>query len=67
MGYNDLSESSLTPDERCAEANRIVGILADDMDGMTQKERTFVEQMDECKYCSVKQLFYLRDIKSKYE
>jgi len=67
MGYHDLSECTLTPEERVEEANRIVGWLAPEMDNLTKKEQDFVESMDGCGYCSVKQLFYLRDIKAKYE
>lgn len=64
MSYHDLSECSLTNDERCAEAQRIVGML--NTDELTHKEHEFVTSMDNCRFCSVKQLFYLRDIKDKY-
>jgi hypothetical protein len=66
MGYSDFSESSLTADERVAEAHRILGMLESDTDAMTPREREFVESMDGCRFCSIKQLFYLRDIKDKY-
>lgn len=67
MGYNDLSECTLTPDERVAEANRIVSRLANGCeDEMTPTERNFVSKMEGADYCSIKQLFWLRDINDKY-
>lgn len=66
MGYNDLSECTLTDDERVAEKDRIVSRLAGVQDWMTMKEREFVTKMESSSFVSVKQLFYLRDISSKY-
>jgi len=66
MGYNDLSECTLTNDERVAEAQRITSRLANCEEDMTPKEREFVSQMDSAGYVSVKQLFWLRDISDKY-
>lgn len=67
MGYNDLSECTLTASERVAEANRIVSRLANNCeDEMTPKERDFVSKMEGADYCSIKQLFWLRDISDKY-
>ena len=66
MGYNDLSECTLTAAERVEEAQRIVNILSDALDDMKSNERDFVEKMDGTDYCWVKQLFWLRDIKGKY-
>ena len=63
MSYNDLSECTLTPAERLEEAGRIVEMLADYMDELSFKEQTFVEGMQSS--CSVKQLFWLRDIKDR--
>ena len=64
MAYHDLSEHTLTPAERIEEAGRIVEMLASHMDELTDKERSFVEGIESS--CSVKQLFWLRDIKDKY-
>lgn len=68
MGYSDLSECTLTPDERADEAARIGRILfeAHVGDQMTDIEKAFTDKMFERSYCSVKQLFWLRDIKDKY-
>lgn len=66
MGYNDLSECTLTDDERVAEKDRIVSRLAGVQDWMTMKEREFVTKMESSNSVSVKQLFWLRDINDKY-
>ncbi len=68
MSYHDLSECTLTADERRAEANRITNMLADSMDQMQSNERDFMERIwdDRCPV-SVKQLFWLRDLKDKYQ
>jgi hypothetical protein len=67
MGYNDLSQSTLTPQERRLEASKIVGRIQDCLDQMTLGERKFVESMG-CDFApvSVKQLFWLRDLNEKY-
>jgi hypothetical protein len=66
MGYNDLSECTLTQDERVAEKDRIVSRLADCQDEMTPKEREFVTKMHDYNWVSIKQLLWLRDINGKY-
>jgi hypothetical protein len=66
MGYNDLSECTLTQDERVAEKDRIVSRLTGIQDEMTPKEREFVTKMESSNFVSVKQLFWLRDINDKY-
>jgi hypothetical protein len=67
MGYNDLSECTLTNDERVAEAGRITSrLIGSCPDELTPKEREFVAHMDSADYVSVKQLFWLRDINDKY-
>lgn len=66
MGYNDLSECTLTQDERVAEKDRIVARLEDFEEQMTPKEREFVTKMHDYNWVSVKQLFWLRDINEKY-
>jgi hypothetical protein len=68
MGYHDLSDSTLTADERRAEATKILGMIGDQMvKEMHAHEAKFVRQMeDEDAPVSVKQLFWLRDLKDKY-
>lgn len=66
MGYNDLSESALTPDERVAEKDRIMSIFIDiGYSNCSQKEREFLNQMRTARFVSVKQLLYMRDIKDR--
>jgi len=67
MSYNDLSESTLTQEERVAEAvritSRLIGSCADEL---TPKEQEFVAHMENADYVSTKQLYWLRDINDKY-
>jgi hypothetical protein len=63
MSYHDLSASTLTPAERLEEAMRIINILEDYYDQLSEKEQAFIESLQSS--CSVKQLFRLRDIKDK--
>lgn len=65
MSYHDLSECTLTDDERRAEATRIVLMLAD-VTGKSQHEHEFIQKMCRSGPVSVKQLFWLRDLKGKY-
>ena len=60
------NESTQTPDERRAEADRIINIFDGYRDEMTLKENEFIDQMDNPSPVSPKQLFWLRDIKAKY-
>lgn len=68
MTYHSLSESTLTDEERVTEAERIIKILTQNVNFniMQQNERNLIQKI--CKYgsVSVKQLFWLRDIKDKY-
>jgi hypothetical protein len=66
MTYHDLSECTLNPEERAEEARRIVQMIAHVTEEMKQHEQDFVEKMDDCQFCSVKQLFWLRDLKDRY-
>jgi hypothetical protein len=68
MGYNDLSESTLTADERRAEANRILEIIGDQMvKEMHAHEAKFIRQMENPNTpVSTKQIFWLRDLAEKY-
>lgn len=68
MAYHDLSECTLDADERRAEADRImemygIGALGD---SFSDSEKRFLHQMGDGGSVSVKQLFWLRDIKDKY-
>lgn len=68
MSYHDLSSCTLNADERRAEADRIMemygmGALGD---SFTESERSFLYQVGDGIPISVKQLFWLRDIKDKY-
>ena len=67
MSYNDLSEGTLTQEERVAEAaritSRLISLCADELN---PKESDFVAKMDGADYVSVKQLFWLRDINDKH-
>jgi negative regulator of genetic competence, sporulation and motility len=63
MSYHDLSECTLTATERLEEASRIIEMLSSLMDECSEKERRFIEGLESS--CSVKQLFWLRDIKDR--
>lgn len=65
MSYHDLSECTLTEDERRAEATRIVLRLVD-VSGKSQHEHDFIRKMSRSGPVSVKQLFWLRDLNDKY-
>ena len=66
MSYHDLSECTLTADERLAEAQRILKILdSEPMDHFTQREQDFIGQMGDARFVSTKQLFWLRDLAQK--
>ena len=67
MSYHDLSESTLSDDERSAERDRLVGMLLEVEHRMTNPEQSFVGSQRRATWPpSVKQLFWLRDIKDKY-
>ena len=70
MSYHDLSECTLSADERRAEANRILemfGIGALNIDECSHTEKNFVEGLinNPNAPVSTKQLFWLRDIKDR--
>lgn len=66
MSYHDLSECTLTDDERRAEATRISGMLEGYWTQMNDVERGFLSRVADENYpVSVKQLFWLRDIKDR--
>jgi hypothetical protein len=58
-------------DERNTEAERLINELTSNMEPMQTHERSFVSDMSDRKdrnelRCSAKQLFWLRDLYSKY-
>jgi hypothetical protein len=59
-------QSTLTDEEKVTEAERHVNALQDSFEQMTQGERTFVEQYGTKTVISNKQLFWLRDLVTKY-
>jgi hypothetical protein len=64
MSYHDLSECTLSPAERLEEAGRIVDMLTASTETyfkLSLRERSFIDGLQTS--CSVKQLFWLRDIK----
>jgi hypothetical protein len=66
MSYHSLSESTLSPAERLEEAGRIVNMLTATNDTyfkLSLRERSFIDGMQSS--CSVRQLFWLRDIKDR--
>jgi len=62
MAYHSLSESTLTPDERIAEANRIIEMLEGFESELRPNEKDMMAKVEAYGTCSVKQLFWLRDI-----
>ena len=71
FGRNLGNESTQTSDERRAEANRIIKIIIECdlvMSDLTSTESSFVTRLADDPTASVspKQLYWLRDIKSKY-
>lgn len=68
MAYHDLSTCTLTADERRSEAVRIISIITEqiDLSQLTDNEASLFEKVDMGYPISVKQLFWLRDIKDKY-
>ena len=68
MSYHDLSSSTLTADERRAEANKITGMLADSLDQMQDNERSFIAKVSgllrRASQCEAD--FWLRDLAERY-
>ena len=67
MSYHDLSECTLSDDERLDEAKRIAKMLEGDdtIMRLSEKEYNLVRKMKHANFCSTKQLFWLRDIKDR--
>lgn len=67
MSYHDLSSCTLNADERREEANRLCDMILDYVkDKLSEMEFQFLEYVSHGNAISVKQLFWLRDIKDKY-
>jgi hypothetical protein len=67
MAYHPLTnDTGQTPERRREEANDLCRMLGDSLDGMTDKERDFMESITDSQWCSPKQLFWLRDLRDKY-
>jgi hypothetical protein len=67
VSYHDLSESSLTPDERVAEKDRICKQLERVCeDDFSRAELDFITRIQDSRFVSIKRLFWLRDINAKY-
>jgi len=70
VSYHDLSECTLSPDERRAEGLKIAQILDSASEkheiAMNIKEFDFVAMILSGPPVSIKQLFWLRDIKERY-
>jgi len=71
MTYHPLSEDTgQTPERRLEESQKIVKMLFDELGdalgGTSERESTFLCEMQGADSCSPKQLFWLRDLKEKY-
>jgi hypothetical protein len=65
MSYHDLSECTLTADERLAEAGRIINMLEGYEGELKSNEQSMMASVESTGTCSVKQLFWLRDLARK--
>lgn len=70
MAYHDLSECTLNDEERREEASRILQFIQEELDDdednfLTERQTEFIGEMLLGGPVSVKQLFWLRDIKDK--
>ena len=67
MVYHPLSDDTAqTPERRREEAETHLAVLNDVVAQMTDTEQTFIGDMQIRDFCSVKQLFWLRDLREKY-
>ena len=68
MDYHPLfNDTGQTPEERRNEADRILKMLDGHEGEMEDREAEFIEDMGNCQGCTPKQIFWLRDIKDKYD
>jgi hypothetical protein len=67
MSYHDLSECTLTPTERLREAVEIINMIDKfgSPDEVKENEQSMMNTVVATDSCSVKQLFWLRDIKDR--
>lgn len=65
MSYHDLSECTLTPDERANEANRIIGMIEGFESELRPNEKQMMAMVESTGLCSIKQLFWMRDIRDR--
>jgi CBS domain containing-hemolysin-like protein len=68
VSYHDLSECTLSPEERYKEAEEIIQMISEvkDFEDLSESEQSMINSVQHFQICSVKQLFWLRDIKDKY-
>ena len=68
MAYHDLTQDSGSDDSaRREEAAQLVKLLEDHLEELAPNQKAFVEQMSEGGPVSTKQLFWLRDLWSKWQ
>lgn len=67
MSYHDLSECTLTPEERLREALEIIKMIEKygSPDEIKENEQSMMTMVTDTDRCSVRQLFWLRDIKDR--
>ena len=65
MAYHNFCQSSLTADERRAEALKIIELLQDYQDELHSHEVDMCHRITDGQSASVKMLFWLRDIKDR--
>ena len=67
MSYHDLSECTLSADERLEEARRIIIMLQEEakLTDLKPNELSMMHSVLDHDTCSVKQLFWFRDIKER--
>jgi hypothetical protein len=66
VSYHDLSDSTLTDDERRIEANRICERLQHEIGAMKDNEKHFIQRKMRGGYVSIKEIFWLRNLNEKY-
>ena len=65
MGYHDLSQCTLTDAERADEAAKIIEMFEGFENQLRSNEIDMMAKVESSGNCSVKQLFWLRDIKDR--
>lgn len=67
MSYHDLSECTLTDSERLVEAERIIEMLEGHESQLRSNEISMMARIEATGRCSVKELFWCRDIRDRVE